>query len=323
MRNNVQNKRMRGRNRKSQNPLTRVFESNGPDVKVRGSATHIAEKYVQLARDSQSSGDFVSAENYYQHAEHYFRLIAAAQEQFRQTQPSNRQDGETRDDDDGGDDDQSDNSFGPREPYATSEPYQSHDQQQREQHQFSEREQQPREQRFGGRDSRNRDQQHYSSREQQPREHQSHGGRDQSYSQRDNQQGRDGHGRRDNYRDQQSNQGPRDQQSHQGPRDQQSHQGPRDSSGSLPREPQMSRPNSSPPINDADAVERLPAFITGGGAAPSEPVQAQNGFEREGDRFPLHRRRRRRPVGPHNEQGGQPIQADEGGDNRPSDLPGE
>src|SRR6185503_6633349 len=83
-------KRMRGRgnnHRKSQNPLTRVYESNGPDVKIRGTASHIAEKYIQLARDSQSSGDPVAAENYYQHAEHYFRLIAAAQEQFRQQNP--------------------------------------------------------------------------------------------------------------------------------------------------------------------------------------------------------------------------------------------
>ncbi|MGH6725819.1 MAG: DUF4167 domain-containing protein [Pseudolabrys sp.] len=85
-------KRMRGRNnnnphRKSQNPLTRVYESNGPDVKIRGTASHIAEKYIQLARDSQSSGDPVAAENYYQHAEHYFRLIATAQEQFRQQNP--------------------------------------------------------------------------------------------------------------------------------------------------------------------------------------------------------------------------------------------
>src|ERR671911_2567900 len=93
MRNGQNNKRMRGRNnnnnnnRKGQNPLTRSYESNGPDVKIRGTASHIAEKYIQLARDSQSSGDPVAAENYYQHAEHYFRLIAAAQEQFRQQNP--------------------------------------------------------------------------------------------------------------------------------------------------------------------------------------------------------------------------------------------
>jgi hypothetical protein len=86
---NGQNKRMRGRNhhRKNQNPMSRVFESNGPDVKIRGNPAHIAEKYIQLARDAQASGDPVSAENYYQHAEHYYRLIAAAQEQFRQNNP--------------------------------------------------------------------------------------------------------------------------------------------------------------------------------------------------------------------------------------------
>src|SRR6476469_5079780 len=93
------NKRMRGRNnnhssnnnnnnRRNHNPLTRVYESNGPDVKIRGTANHVAEKYLQLARDAQSSGDPVSAENYFQHAEHYFRLIAAAQEQFRQQNPN-------------------------------------------------------------------------------------------------------------------------------------------------------------------------------------------------------------------------------------------
>src|ERR1043166_3580826 len=98
MRNGQNNKRMRNRNnnnnnnnRRSQNPMTRVFESNGPDVKIRGTASHIAEKYLQLARDAQGSGDPVSAENYYQHAEHYFRIIAAAQEQFRQNQPQQQQ----------------------------------------------------------------------------------------------------------------------------------------------------------------------------------------------------------------------------------------
>ncbi|WP_083585882.1 DUF4167 domain-containing protein [Chelatococcus daeguensis] len=80
-----QNRRMRGRNRKGPNPLTRSYESNGPDVKVRGTAQHIAEKYSQLARDAQASGDPVAAENYFQHAEHYFRIIAAAQSQLQQT----------------------------------------------------------------------------------------------------------------------------------------------------------------------------------------------------------------------------------------------
>src|SRR5436305_10401679 len=107
---NGQNKRMRGRNRKGQNPLTRIYESNGPDVKIRGTASHVAEKYVQLARDAQTSGDPVAAENYYQHAEHYFRMIAAAQEQFRQTnqlyQPPGGGGGEVRNEEsfDGDDD---------------------------------------------------------------------------------------------------------------------------------------------------------------------------------------------------------------------------
>jgi Domain of unknown function (DUF4167) len=83
MRPNQQKNRSRGRNggRKHINPLSRNFESNGPDVKVRGNAAHIAEKYLQLARDAQSSGDSVMAENYLQHAEHYFRIVSAAQPQ--------------------------------------------------------------------------------------------------------------------------------------------------------------------------------------------------------------------------------------------------
>ena len=66
-----QNKRMRGRSsgRKGPNPLTRSYESNGPDVKIRGTAQHIAEKYLQLARDAQSSGDLVMAESLLQHAD--------------------------------------------------------------------------------------------------------------------------------------------------------------------------------------------------------------------------------------------------------------
>ncbi len=94
MRNRNNNNRNDGNRGRGQNPMTRVFESNGPDIKIRGTASHVAEKYVQLARDARSSGDPVAAENYYQHAEHYFRLIAAAQEQFRQNQPQPRTDNE-------------------------------------------------------------------------------------------------------------------------------------------------------------------------------------------------------------------------------------
>ncbi|AJD42969.1 DUF4167 domain-containing protein [Rhizobium sp. SEMIA 4085] len=98
MRPGQQNKRGRGRgsnnngggnnnnnfNRKGGNPLTRTYDSSGPDVKIRGTAQHIAEKYSQLARDAQSSGDRVIAENYLQHAEHYYRIIAAAQTQMQE-----------------------------------------------------------------------------------------------------------------------------------------------------------------------------------------------------------------------------------------------
>jgi hypothetical protein len=213
MRNNQQNKRMRGRNRKSHNPLTRVYESNGPDVKIRGTASHIAEKYLQLARDAQSSGDPVSAENYLQHAEHYFRLIAAAQEQFRQTTPFFRDGMDGRDDlrDDMGDDGDDEAAalpgvgeqpiFGPRDP----QPYL------------------PRDAQFF-----------------QPREQPSFGGR---------------HSSRNNNHNNNNN-------------------------------------------DDESNVERLPSFITGGappqsGQNGSQPALGQNGFEAQGDRFPLHRRRRR------------------------------
>ncbi|MCP8897298.1 DUF4167 domain-containing protein [Shinella daejeonensis] len=95
MRPGQQNKRGRGRSnnnnnnngnnnhRKGGNPLTRTYDSSGPDVKIRGTAQHIAEKYTALARDAQSSGDRVIAENYLQHAEHYNRIIAAAQAQMQ------------------------------------------------------------------------------------------------------------------------------------------------------------------------------------------------------------------------------------------------
>jgi hypothetical protein len=61
--------------------MSRNYESSGPDVKIRGTAMHIAEKYSSLARDAMSSGDTVAAENYLQHAEHYNRIILAAQAQ--------------------------------------------------------------------------------------------------------------------------------------------------------------------------------------------------------------------------------------------------
>jgi len=93
MRQSQQKNRMRGRGRKMPNPMSRNYESNGPDVKIRGNAAHVAEKYTTLARDAFSSGDTVMGENYLQHAEHYNRIVAAAAQaqaqQFRNDeQPS-------------------------------------------------------------------------------------------------------------------------------------------------------------------------------------------------------------------------------------------
>jgi hypothetical protein len=229
---NGQNKRMRGRNRKSHNPLTRVYESNGPDVKIRGTASHVAEKYVQLARDAQSSGDPVAAENYFQHAEHYFRMIAAAQEQFRQSQPFYRPEGaaDPREDFDEGEEDTGapgvaggeQPSFGTRDP----QPYL-------------------------------------------PRDAQFFPAREQPYGR-----------------------------------------------------PQQGGP--APGAEDENAVDRLPSFITGGqGAAPQPNVQqhGQNGFEQQGDRFPLHRRRRRHrsPRGGEMQGGSQGM--GDGGDDAPQSRP--
>jgi hypothetical protein len=89
-------KRMRGRNNRGGNggggssggpirhhsgniPLNRnhVFDSSGPDLRVRGTAQQLFEKYLQLGRDATGSGDRVMAESYFQHAEHYFRILNA------------------------------------------------------------------------------------------------------------------------------------------------------------------------------------------------------------------------------------------------------
>ena len=89
-------KRMRGRNNRGPGgqggggggpvrhqsgnvPLNRnhVFDSSGPDLRVRGTSQQLFEKYLQLGRDATSSGDRVMAESYFQHAEHYFRILNA------------------------------------------------------------------------------------------------------------------------------------------------------------------------------------------------------------------------------------------------------
>jgi len=95
MRQPQQNRRNRGRgrNNRSNNPLSRNYESNGPEVKIKGSAAHIAEKYLALARDALSSGNTVTAENYFQHAEHYLRIIQAAQAKQEEQQVKTQQSG--------------------------------------------------------------------------------------------------------------------------------------------------------------------------------------------------------------------------------------
>ncbi|HCY56685.1 MAG TPA: DUF4167 domain-containing protein, partial [Oceanicaulis sp.] len=94
-------KRQRGRGRKpNHNQGNRNFESNGPDVKIRGNAAHIYEKYLQLARDASSSGDRVMAENYYQHAEHYLRILQVIQPR-REERDNSHNDDDSDDGDDG------------------------------------------------------------------------------------------------------------------------------------------------------------------------------------------------------------------------------
>ncbi len=96
-------KRMRGRNHRGGSggggavirhqsgnvPLNRnhVFDSQGPDLRLRGTAQQLFERYLQLGRDATSGGDRVMAESYYQYAEHYFRILGAMQAAQQQSQP--------------------------------------------------------------------------------------------------------------------------------------------------------------------------------------------------------------------------------------------
>jgi hypothetical protein len=72
--------RSRGRNnngggKKHMPSRNQTYDSNGPDIRIRGNAHQVLEKYLTLARDATLQGDRVAMENYYQHAEHYFRVI--------------------------------------------------------------------------------------------------------------------------------------------------------------------------------------------------------------------------------------------------------
>jgi hypothetical protein len=73
-------------------PMNRnhVFDSSGPDMRLRGTAQQLFEKYLQLGRDATGSGDRVMAESYFQHAEHYFRILNAMAQAAQQNQPVQR-----------------------------------------------------------------------------------------------------------------------------------------------------------------------------------------------------------------------------------------
>ena len=93
-------KRSRGRNGGGGNPYhnnnqnrgprpphrSQTFDSNGPSVKIRGNAYQVFERYLALAREAQTSGDRIAAENFFQHAEHYFRVMNANGEGFQNQQ---------------------------------------------------------------------------------------------------------------------------------------------------------------------------------------------------------------------------------------------
>jgi hypothetical protein len=89
-----QKNRSRGRGHNPNNPNNpnrprgphrqQTFDSNGPNVKIRGSAYQVFERYIALAREASASGDRIAAENFYQHAEHYYRIMTANGEHYGQ-----------------------------------------------------------------------------------------------------------------------------------------------------------------------------------------------------------------------------------------------
>ena len=93
MRHGTTNRRQRNRGgsgRRNNQQKMQVFDSNGPDVRIRGTAHQVTEKYMALAKDAASSGDRILAESYLQHAEHYQRIINSwIQEET--AQPENKQ----------------------------------------------------------------------------------------------------------------------------------------------------------------------------------------------------------------------------------------
>jgi Domain of unknown function (DUF4167) len=308
---------MRGRpnnNRKGPNPLTRSYESSGPDVKIRGTAHHIGEKYLQLARDAQSSGDPVTAESYLQHAEHYFRLIAVAQQAQQQSAVGyQRQPGEAvAEDIDDGDDFTGipDRFASPPERFASpqptfAQPPQSGGQQPSQDRPFygnggnggnSDKQGYERQDRGPRQDRPFQDKQPY----QQDKPYQERSYQDRSYSDRNGQDRQDRNAAQDRSGSERNGHG-RDQDN----RNQRSGRGPRDFRNDAPRNDQ--RNESRPPIEDAEP-KGLPAFITAPVRAPSDSIESEPSVEtfaavaedhsevadREANGFHLRPRRRRR-----------------------------
>lgn len=95
-------KRQRGRNNGRNKPHMphmpnrgqQTFDSNGPEVRIRGNAYQVLEKYLAMARDATAAGDRIAAENFYQHAEHYYRVINANNEHRQHLQGQQGQQGQ-------------------------------------------------------------------------------------------------------------------------------------------------------------------------------------------------------------------------------------
>ena len=93
MRQNQGSKRSRGRNqnRRAGPSRNQTFDSNGPSVRIRGNASQVHEKYIAMAQDASSAGDSISSENYLQHAEHYYRILAVQREEAEARASSQQQ----------------------------------------------------------------------------------------------------------------------------------------------------------------------------------------------------------------------------------------
>lgn len=97
MRQGNSSRRSRGRGNGKRQPRSNQIDSHGPEVRVRGTAQQVFDKYLALARDATSSGDRIAAENMFQHAEHYSRVLTIAQENS-ENRSDNRDGGKNRHD---------------------------------------------------------------------------------------------------------------------------------------------------------------------------------------------------------------------------------